>query len=264
MATSANESAWPRRGVSIVPDGGLMLLVGAAMIAVILYSARTMDENIVSSQTELIDNSINARLDPLAARGAQRRLVGRSGGQEPRRDVRSGLARPRGRRLHDPELPPRPDHDPRRAATARSTASPARAASTPRALRARSRRGAAAGRGRCAAAPTSRRGSPKPPSDGAIESEFSDRRYGRSAAAVVQVGDHGELASVMAITPSVDMSLQSPTPRILVSFIKLDGAYWQAAGRDMLLPDLGFGRPSGERRGQLRAQDRQRPARSAR
>ena len=47
----------------------------------------------------------------------------------------------------------------------------------------------------------------------------------------------------MAITPSVDMSLQSPTPRILVSFIKLDPAYWQAAGRDMLLPDLGFGQP---------------------
>ena len=44
----------------------------------------------------------------------------------------------------------------------------------------------------------------------------------------------------MAITPSVDMSLQSPRPRILVSFIKLDDAYWQAAGRDMLLPDLGF------------------------
>jgi diguanylate cyclase (GGDEF)-like protein len=47
----------------------------------------------------------------------------------------------------------------------------------------------------------------------------------------------------------VDMALQSPRPRILVSFIKLDGAYWQSAGRDMLLPDLGFARPSGERRG---------------
>jgi len=38
-------------------------------------------------------------------------------------------------------------------------------------------------------------------------------------------------------------------PRILVSFIKLDAPYWQIAGRDMLLPDLGFGSPSGERRG---------------
>ena len=46
----------------IVPVAGLMLVVGAMMIAVILYSARTMDENIVGAQTELIDNSINARL----------------------------------------------------------------------------------------------------------------------------------------------------------------------------------------------------------
>ena len=53
----------------------------------------------------------------------------------------------------------------------------------------------------------------------------------------------------MTITPSVNMALQSPRPRILVSFIKLDEAYWQGAGRDMLLPDLGFGSPSGERRG---------------
>ena len=46
----------------IIPMAGLMLIVGAVMIAVILYSARTMDENIVSAQTELIDNSLNARL----------------------------------------------------------------------------------------------------------------------------------------------------------------------------------------------------------
>ena len=63
------------------------------------------------------------------------------------------------------------------------------------------------------------------------------------------INGHGELASVMTITPSVDMSLQRPRPRILVSFIKLDDGYWRAAGRDMLLPDLGFGPPSGERRG---------------
>ena len=46
----------------VAPVAGLMLVVGAMMIAVILYSARKMDENIVGSQTELIDNSINARL----------------------------------------------------------------------------------------------------------------------------------------------------------------------------------------------------------
>src|ERR1043165_8542817 len=46
----------------IVPVAALMFIVGAMMIAVILYSARTMDENIVGAQTELIDNSLNARL----------------------------------------------------------------------------------------------------------------------------------------------------------------------------------------------------------
>ena len=37
----------------IIPVAGVMLIVGAMMIAVILYSARTMDENIVTSQAEL-------------------------------------------------------------------------------------------------------------------------------------------------------------------------------------------------------------------
>src|SRR3982750_2952217 len=46
----------------VVPIAIVMLLVGAALIAVILYSARKMDENIVSAQPELIDNSLNARL----------------------------------------------------------------------------------------------------------------------------------------------------------------------------------------------------------
>ena len=46
----------------VVPIVIVMLLIGAALIAVILYSARKMDENIVSSQTELIDNSLNGRL----------------------------------------------------------------------------------------------------------------------------------------------------------------------------------------------------------
>ena len=84
--------------------------------------------------------------------------------------------------------------------------------------------------------------------EGATEGT-TERRYGRSAAAVVQVNGQGQLAAIMAITPSVDMSLQAPRPRLLVSFIKLDAAYWQEAGRELLLPDLGYGQPSGERRG---------------
>ena len=43
----------------VVPIAIVMALVGAAMLPVILYSARKMDENTVSTQTELVDNSIN-------------------------------------------------------------------------------------------------------------------------------------------------------------------------------------------------------------
>jgi len=51
-ATSVREE----NGVSatrrfVIPIAIVMLLVGAAMIAIILYSARKMDENIVSAQT---------------------------------------------------------------------------------------------------------------------------------------------------------------------------------------------------------------------
>ena len=62
MAISSKQTGLTATQRLIMPMAGLMLLVGATMIAVILYSARTMDENIVTSHTELIDNSINARL----------------------------------------------------------------------------------------------------------------------------------------------------------------------------------------------------------
>ncbi len=97
----------------IIPMAGLMLLVGAAMIAVILYSARTMDENVVTSQTELIDNSINARLarslSELRSVAWWDEAVVKSRGTtfDPDwLDLEVGI-------FMTQSLPPRPDHDPR-------------------------------------------------------------------------------------------------------------------------------------------------------
>ncbi|MEA3031974.1 MAG: hypothetical protein QOG13_3299 [Sphingomonadales bacterium] len=230
----------------IIPMAGLMLLVGAAMIAVILYSARTMDENVVSSQTELIDNSINARL---ARSLSELRSVAwwdeavtksRAPAFDPAwLDLEVGVFMTESFH-HDRIMILDEQNRPVYGFGGESRVDVATLGGDLAAVRPL----IAQVRGGANVSPRVREAT----SD-AVESEFSDRRYGRSAAAVVRIGDHGELASVMAITPSVNMSLQRPTPRILVSFIKLDGAYWQTAGRDMLLPDLGFGSPSGERRG---------------
>ncbi|HVQ08494.1 MAG TPA: EAL domain-containing protein [Allosphingosinicella sp.] len=241
-----------RNGVSatrrfIVPVAGLMFVVGAMMIAVILYSARKMDENIVGAQTELIDNSINARLtrslSELRSVAWWDEMVTKSRGTtfDPAwLDLEVGVFMTESFHHHriiildEQDRPVYGFAGESRTAAAQQRADLARVMPLVRQVR-----GGRNASPRLDAASTG----------DAVESDFSSRRYGRSAAAVVQIGNHGELASVMTITPSVDMALQSPRPRILVSFIKLDNAYWQAAGRDMLLPDLGFGSPSGERRG---------------
>jgi len=232
----------------LVPVAGLMLAVGAMMIAVILYSARTMDQNIVSSQTELIDNSINARLtrslSEVRSVAWWDEAVVKSRGTtfDPGwLDLEVGVFMTES--FHHDRIiiideQDRPVYG--FAGESRTDAAAQRAdLATVMPLVRQVRGGANA----------SPRITDEAFTSDAQESEFSDRRYGRSAAAVVQVGDHGELASVMTITPSVDMALQSPRPRILVSFIKLDDAYWHAAGRDMLLPDLGFRPAGGERSG---------------
>jgi len=232
----------------IVPVAGLMFVVGAMMIAVILYSARTMDENIVSAQTELIDNSVNARLTRSlselrsVAWWDEAVVKSRGNGFDPDwLDLEVGVFMTESFHhdriiiLDERDRPVYGFAGESRTGTAAQRADLAAVMPLVRQVRG----GANASPRITDAAFTS----------DAQESEFSDRRYGRSAAAVVGRGGHGELASVMTITPSVNMALQSPQPRILVSFIKLDDAYWQAAGRDMLLPDLGFAPPNGERHG---------------
>ncbi len=248
MATPGEQTGLTATRRLIVPMAGLMLVVGAMMIAVILYSARTMDENIVGAQTELIDNSINARLtrslSEVRSVAWWDEAVVKSRGTtfDPDwLDLEVGIFMTQSfhhDRIMILDEQDRPIYGFR--GENRVDASTLRAdLAAVRPLVAQVRGGANASPRITDAAYTS----------DAVESEFSDRRYGRSAAAVVEIGGQGELASVMAITPSVEMSLQSDRPRLLVSFIKLNGGYWQAAGRDMLLPDLGFAHAGGERRG---------------
>jgi diguanylate cyclase (GGDEF)-like protein len=230
----------------VVPIAIVMLLVGAAMVAVILYSARKMDENIVSSQTELIDNSLNARLtrslSEVRSVAWWDEAVTKSRGTidlgwldlEVGAFMTESFHHDRIMILDEQNRPVYGYNSEGRMALPRLNADLAAAMPLVRQIR--------GGRN------VSPRITDANYREGATEGNTA-RRYGRSAAAVVRIGDHGELASAMAITPSVDMNLQSPQPRILVSFIKLDQAYWAAAGRDMLLPDLSFGQPQGERRG---------------
>ena len=178
----------------IVPVAGLMLVVGAMMIAVILYSARKMDENIVSAQTELIDNSINARLtrslSELRSVAWWDEAVTKSRGTT----FDPGLARPRGRRVHDRELPPRPDHDPRRAGPPRlrlRRREPHRGGAAAR----RPRRGPRPGRARSAAAATSRRASPTPPSPATPSKATS------AAAATAAAPPRSSRSAIMASSP---------------------------------------------------------------
>ena len=231
----------------VVPIAIVMLLVGAALVAVILYSARKMDEIIVSGDTEQIDNSINFRLTRTLSdmRGVAwwDEAVTKSRGTidlgwldlEVGAFMTESMHHDRIMILDEQNRPVYGYNSDGRIPPAQLSADLAAAMPLIRQIR-----------GGPNASP---RITDAEYRDGATEGTTA-RRYGRSAAAVVRIGDHGELASAMAITPSVDMSLQNPTPRILVSFIKLDPAYWQGAGRSVLLPDLGFGQPSGERRGQ--------------
>jgi len=230
----------------VVPIAIVMLLVGAAMVAVILYSARKMDENIVSAQTELIDNSLNGRLtrslSEVRSVAWWDEAVTKSRGTidaewldlEVGAFMTESFHHDRIIILDEQNRPVYGYNGDGRMQQGQMERDLAAILPLVRQVR--------------GGANVSPRITDASYIEGATEGQ-TERRYGRSAAAVVQIGDHGELASVMAITPSVDMSLQSARPRILISFLKLDQAYWTAAGRDMLLPDLGFGRPGGERRG---------------
>jgi diguanylate cyclase (GGDEF)-like protein len=69
-------------------------------------------------------------------------------------------------------------------------------------------------------------------------SKITDRLYGRGAAALIAVKGKPVLASVMAITPSIDMKLNAARPRLLVSMIDVTPEVLAALGKSVLIKDL--------------------------
>ncbi len=69
-------------------------------------------------------------------------------------------------------------------------------------------------------------------------STITNRSYGRGAAAVISVDGKPVLASIMAVTPSIDMSLNVHRPRLLASFIDVTPGVLNDLGKSILIPDL--------------------------
>lgn len=229
----------------------LMLIVGAALVGVVLYSARTMDRNTVTAQSELIDNSLTARLtrslSELRSVAWWDEAVVKSAGPQMDRDwldLEVGVFMTES--FHHDRIMILDEHE--QPVYGFSGEGPTDAAVMRRDLAAiqplvqQARGGANA----------SPRILDKELISAAMEdSGFSNRRYGRAAAALRRIGDQGELVAIMAITPSVDMKLTPARPRLLVSFITLNDAYWAQASRELMLSDLGFAKTKDKRGARL-------------
>lgn len=71
-------------------------------------------------------------------------------------------------------------------------------------------------------------------------SRITDRTYGRGAAAILSDNGNPVLASIMSITPSIDMRLNARRPRLLASIIDVNGKVLGDIGKSILMPDLSF------------------------
>jgi diguanylate cyclase (GGDEF)-like protein len=83
-------------------------------------------------------------------------------------------------------------------------------------------------------------------------SRITDRTYGRGAAAILSDNGNPVLASIMSITPSIDMALNDDKPRLLVSIIDVNGKVLRDIGKSILMPDLSFSSPNDPRLGSYR------------
>ncbi len=235
----------------VVQIAVVMAAGGLLLIATILLSARAMDASAVAAQAELLDNAVTARtsraLSELRSVAWWDEAVVRSRATPPDTrwlDMEIG-AFVTGSFHHD-RIMILDERDRPIYGFARGGHTP------PEKMRADFNTIAplvAQARGGPSASP--RVADSNATSDRYEDSRFTNRRYGRSAAAVVDVGGTGELATVMAITPSVDMRLAGARPRLMVSFIRLDAAWWRQAGRDALIPDLGLARADDARLGKM-------------
>lgn len=75
----------------------------------------------------------------------------------------------------------------------------------------------------------------------AEESAITDRSYGRGAAAILSNGKRPVFAAAMEITPSLDKTLGSRRPHLLVSVTDLTTAALKDIGRSILINDLRYG-----------------------
>jgi diguanylate cyclase (GGDEF)-like protein len=78
-------------------------------------------------------------------------------------------------------------------------------------------------------------------------SNLTNRTYGRGAAALMSDQGKPVLASIMSITPSMEMALNAKRPRLLVSVIDVNGQVLRDIGNSILMPDLSY-RNQGDRR----------------
>jgi diguanylate cyclase (GGDEF)-like protein len=76
--------------------------------------------------------------------------------------------------------------------------------------------------------------------DLAEESAITDRRYGRGAAAILSNGGRPVFVAAMEITPSLDKTLESKRPHILVSVTDVNAAVLKDIGRSVLIGDLSY------------------------
>ncbi len=83
-------------------------------------------------------------------------------------------------------------------------------------------------------------------------SRITDRTYGRGAAAILSDNGKPVLASIMSITPSIDMTLNDDQPRLLASIIDVNGKVLGDIGKSILMPDLSFSSPDDSRLGSYR------------
>ncbi len=213
-------------------------VLAAALLTVAFYSANSMDKNIVQRQQALIDNTISTRLSQslseLRSVAWWDDMVRKSRGDEIDADwldievgvfVTESYKHDRLVVLDENNQPVYGFGDDKRL----NAAEQALYAKAVEPLAAQIRGGSNA----------SPRIRDKSLTDEMRESsKITERSYGRGAAALISVGGKPMLASVMAITPSIDMSLNAKRPRLLVSLIALNRPVIAELGKSILIPNL--------------------------
>ncbi len=81
--------------------------------------------------------------------------------------------------------------------------------------------------------------------------QYNGRRFSRGFGAIISVNNKPTIALASLITPSFDTSTRPPVRRIMFTMIDISDEVLTAVGKDVLLPDLAFAKPSGIHDGHL-------------